>query len=47
MALVSQELQECVETRKRRNRGKEEMRAKRRETDIVSFKQPLVSSFLR
>jgi hypothetical protein len=37
MALVSQGLQECVETKKKRNRGEEEMRVERRETDIVSF----------
>jgi hypothetical protein len=37
MALVSQAFQECVEIKKKRNRGEEGMRAKRTETHIASF----------
>jgi hypothetical protein len=36
MALVSQGLQECVETRKRRNPGGREKRAKERAIDAIS-----------
>jgi hypothetical protein len=37
MALVSQGPEECVGIKRKHNRGEEEMRVKRRETNIVSF----------
>jgi hypothetical protein len=47
MALVSQGSEGFAEIKWKRNRGKEKMRAKRREADIVSFQQLLFPSFLR
>jgi hypothetical protein len=46
MALVFQGSVEFAEMKWKHNRGKEEMEAKRRETDIVSLQQLPFPSFL-